>query len=206
MTFSLVNSNYVISFKSKIVLKKNTSATPPELLDFTKTCRDVTNDALIMWEAPRGCLPNDYCIHLKSIVDYVEAVQEQESSETLQVKSENFSLKWFLFCSNPPLVMNLFMHLLDCKPVWEGISIKRRITEVKKKHKIKSINPALGFLMSCTSSYLMKCYCNVVSPEKWQWLHSGTWVPEGEGDRCKPIWEQAPGTANQSQLSYNFIT
>lgn len=77
----------------------------------------MTNDALIMWEvqaeALRGCLPNDYCIHLKSSVDCVEALQEQVSSETLQVKSANLALTCFF---NPPQVTNLLMHLLDYKP------------------------------------------------------------------------------------------
>lgn len=69
---------------------------------FNKSCRDVTNDAVIMWvvhsKALRGCLPYDYCVQLKSSTDCIEALMEQVSSEALQVKSSNLALNCiFLF-------------------------------------------------------------------------------------------------------------
>lgn len=57
------------------------------------------NSILIMWvvhfKALERHLRNDYCIHLKSSTDYVEAPQEQVFSAALQVKSPN--MKWFCF-------------------------------------------------------------------------------------------------------------
>lgn len=72
-----------------------------------------------MWvvhsEALEGCLANDYCIHFKSSVDCVEALQEQVSFRGLTGQIIKFGFELSIFCFNPPPATNLLRCLLDCE-------------------------------------------------------------------------------------------
>lgn len=120
MTFPLVNPNYVIchfSQKEDKKKKKTTPATPPELLHFNKTCRDVTNDAVIMWVV-HSKVRVIAVFSSKCSADCEETLLDQVSSEALQVKTSNLASNCLF---NPPPANNLRLRPLHCKKIWKPV-------------------------------------------------------------------------------------
>ena len=90
------------------------------MLHFNKTCRDVTNDAVIMWVV-HSKVSVIAVFSSKRSADCEETLLDQVSSEALQVKTSNLASNCLF---NLPPANNLRLRPLHCekilKPVWKG--------------------------------------------------------------------------------------